>query len=394
MVSRALLVITAVTVQGLTQAEAARQLGLSPSRVSRIMSRWRREGDAGVQPRSRRPKTSPTATPSSTIALIAQLRQDLGSRGLDHGPATIGWHLQQHHGITVSRATIARILHRTGLVVPAPRKRPRSSYIRFEAAMPNQCWQADFTHWTLADGTGIEVLTFLDDCTRYAISVTAHPTVTAPIVLTTFRNAVDIHGAPAETLTDNGMVFTVRLAGFGRRGGRNAFEHELERLGITQKNGAPSHPQTQGKVERFQQTLKKWLTAQPRAATLTDLQELLNTFVTDYNQHRPHRSLPHHATPAARYQTLPKASPRTSPTEPHERIRRDRVDTTGTITIRYDGKLRHIPVGRTHARSRVLAIIHGADVTIINAITGELLRQLTIDPNRDYQPLRNAKSRT
>ena len=357
------------------------------------MARWRREGDAGLQPRSRRPKTSPTATPASTVELITQLRTQLRTRGLDHGPATITWHLHHHHAITVSRATVARILTRTGQITPQPKKRPKSSYVRFEAAMPNQCWQSDFTHWSLQDGHGTEILTFLDDCTRYAISVTAHHTVTTPIVLAAFRDATTQHGPPASTLTDNGMVFTVRLAGIGRRGGRNAFEHELARLNITQKNGSPSHPQTQGKVERFQQTMKKWLTAQPRAATLTELQTQLDTFTTDYNQHRPHRSLPHHATPAARYQSLPKATPGNL-TEPRDRIRRDKVDNNGTITLRIAGKLRHVPVGRAHARSRVLAVIDHLDVTIINAITGELLRQLTIDPERDYQPLKTQNGRT
>ena len=141
--SRAHLIVTAITVQGLTQAQAARTYGLSPSRVSRIMARWRREGEAGLQQRSRRPKTSPRATPAAAIELIVNLRANLHTRGLDHGPATIAWHLQHHHGVTVSRATIARILHREGLITPEPKKRPKASYIRFQADLPNQCWQSD-----------------------------------------------------------------------------------------------------------------------------------------------------------------------------------------------------------------------------------------------------------
>jgi len=391
-VSRAQLIVTAVTLQGLTQAEAARAYGLSESRVSRIMARWRAEGDAAFEPGSRRPKTTPTATPPATIELIVNLRANLAGRGLDHGPATIAWHLQHHHGITVSRATIARILTRQGLVTPAPKKRPRSSYLRFEADLPNECWQSDFTHWRLTDGTDAEILTFLDDCTRYAISVTAHRRVTTPDVLAAFRAATARHGLPASTLTDNGMVFTVRLAGLGRRGGRNAFEAELRRLGITQKNGSPSHPQTQGKVERFQQTMKQWLRARPAPATIEDLQALLDRFVDDYNEHRPHRSLPQHATPATRYRTLPKATPGPDrDADPHDRVRRDRIDKTGRVTLRIHGQLRHIPIGRAHARTRVLLLVHDLDITIINAATGELLRELTIDPDRDYQPLKNHK---
>jgi hypothetical protein len=98
-------------------------------------------------------------------------------------------------------------------------------------------------------------LTWLDDHSRYALSVTAWNRVTGPIVLATFRAAARKHGPPAATLTDNGMVFTTRLS--GGKGGRNGFEHELRRRGITQKNGKPNHPQTQGKVERFQCATKR-----------------------------------------------------------------------------------------------------------------------------------------
>jgi transposase InsO family protein len=104
--------------------------------------------------------------------------------------------------VKVSAATVIRYLHRAGLVVPEPRKRPKSSYIRFAAEQPNECWQSDFTHYTLADGTGSEILTWLDDHARYALSVTAHHRVTGPIVVSAFQAAVAAHGAPASTLTD------------------------------------------------------------------------------------------------------------------------------------------------------------------------------------------------
>ena len=164
----------------------------------------------------------------------------------------------------MSRATINRILTRAGAVTREPNKRPKSSHIRFEAEQPNETWQADFTHYRLQDGTvrvthrggtrrteqgtDIEILTWLDDCSRYALSVTAHRPVTGPIVLSMFRKAAATHGFPALTLTDNGRVFTVRL--FGGTPGRNHLEHELRERHITQKNGMPNHPQTQGKVDR------------------------------------------------------------------------------------------------------------------------------------------------
>ena len=152
------------------------------------------------------------------------------SREKDAGAETIGWHLRHHHDVTTSRATINRILTRAGRVVPEPKKRPKSSYIRFEAEQPNETWQSDFTHYPLTSGadlTDAEIITWLDDCTRYALAISAHHSVTTPIVLVTFRNAVKTHGIPASTLTDNGMVFTTRLA--GGKGGRNSFEAELRR---------------------------------------------------------------------------------------------------------------------------------------------------------------------
>ncbi|MGA5764841.1 DDE-type integrase/transposase/recombinase [Nonomuraea bangladeshensis] len=177
-------------------------------------------------------------------------------------------YLRQYHGRTVSRATISRYPTRHGLVAPEPKQRPRSSCIRFQAQMPNETWQADFTHYRLADGSDAEILSWLDDQSRYALSVAAHARVTGPTVRDTFRHAVKVHGVPASTLTDNGMVFTTRLA--GSRGAHNTFEHELRRLYVRQKNSAPNHPTTCGKVERFQQTMKNWLRAQPRQpATLT-----------------------------------------------------------------------------------------------------------------------------
>ena len=167
------------------------------------------------------------------------------------------------------------------MIVAQPQKRPKSSYIRFAAEQPNERWQADFTHWWLADATHVEILNWLDDHARYALSVTAHRRVTGPIVLNAFRKTCTTHGIPASTLTDNGMVFTTRLS--GGKGGRNAFENELRRLGITQINSTPNHPTTCGKVERFHQTLKKWLTGQPRATTITELQTQLDTCVDIYN---------------------------------------------------------------------------------------------------------------
>jgi len=286
----------------------ARDYGVSQGWVSRLMARHAVEGEAAFEPRSRRPHRSPNALDSTVVALILRLRTELVEAGHDAGPDTIAWHLEHHHSLSVSRATIARQLNRAGLVTPEPKKRPKNSWTRFEAAMPNETWQSDFTHYPLVDGTDAEILTWLDDCTRYAVSVTAHARVSTAIVVATFRAATAEHGKPASTLTDNGMVFTVRFS--GGKGGRNRFEALLRRWDITQKNSRGNHPQTCGKAERFQQTLKKWLRAQPdQPGTLAALQLLLDRFRHEYNHQRPHKSLPHRAVPAVLYTSLPKATP-------------------------------------------------------------------------------------
>jgi transposase InsO family protein len=200
--SKARLVITAVVAEGRSQGEVARAYGVSQSWVSRLVARYRAEGQAAFEPRSRRPKTSPGAISVQTAELIVRVRKELAGQGLDAGPETICWHLQHDHHIRVSPATASRYLTRAGLVVPEPKKRPKSSYLRFAAELPNECWQSDFTHYPLADGTGTEILTWLDDHSRYALSVTAYQAVTGPVVLAAFRAACARYGPPASTLTD------------------------------------------------------------------------------------------------------------------------------------------------------------------------------------------------
>ncbi len=307
------------------------------------------------------------------------LRRELAAQGLDHGPQTIGWHLEQEHLPVPSTSTIRRILVAAGLVTPEPRKRPKSSYRRFEADQPNECWQSDFTHWQLADGTGVEIINWLDDHSRYLLTAVARPRISGEDVVSTFLAAANAHGLPHSTLTDNGSVYTSRFTG-----GRNHFEYLLASLGIAQKNGHPNHPQTQGKIERFHQTLKRWLAAQPAAATLEELQAQLYRFQRIYNELRPHRALKR-LTPAAAYAATPKARLATTTGDPgHYRLRYDRTDSHGKMSIRRAGRMHHLGVGASNAQRRVLAITDQTSVTVIDLSTGEVLSTHTIDPDRSY----------
>ncbi len=387
--SKARLVITALFVEGEQPAEVARRYGVHRSWVYKLKARYEAEGEAAFEPRSRRPKNVPRATAPGTVELVLRLRQDLLGKGLDAGPDTITWHLATHHGTTVSRSTVHRILTRAGLITPEPKKRPKSSYTRFAAEQPNQTWQSDFTHYRLTrpegtPGVDAEIITWLDDHSRYVLHASGHARITAQIVLNSFRTAADQHGYPASTLTDNGMVYTVRFA--TGRGGRTALENELRAHGIVQKNSRPNHPTTCGKVERFQQTMKNWLRAQPhQPTTLAELNTLLTRFVLEYNTARPHRSLPHRATPATIYNARPKASPNTDRTgDTHDRVRTDKVYKNGTVTLRHHGVLHTIGIGRTHARTHILMLVQDTHIRIVHATTGELLRELILDPNRTY----------
>lgn len=365
--------------EGRRPGEVAVTYGVARSWVYELVARYRAEGDTAFEPRSRRPHRSPLITPAATEKLILELRDTMTTGGLDAGADTICWHLAEHHDLVVSRATVYRVLRRHGRTKTEPKKRPRSSYIRFQADLPNECWQADFTHWCLADGSDVEILCWIDDHSRYAISVTAHRRVTGRIVVDLFTNALESHGVPASTLTDNGMVFTTRLS--GGRGGRNGFEHLLDSLGITQKNSRPNHPTTCGKIERFHQTLKRWLAAHRAPATIAELQTLLDAFVDEYNHRRPHRSLANR-TPAAAYLARPKAIP-TGTHQPHYRVRRDRVS-HGNVSLRLRGVMHHIGLGRHLHGTPIIMLINDHDVRVIHANTGEIIRTLTIDPNRRY----------
>jgi transposase InsO family protein len=379
--SLARLVVTAVVVEGRTKSAVARDYGVSRRWVITLVRRYEVEGEAGLVPRSRRPRTSPTRTSRAVEDEIVALRKELDRGGHDAGAATIGYHLEQRHGHAPAVSTIWRVLKDRGFVTPQPHKRPRSSWTRFQAEMPNERWQLDITHWRLANGREVEILNIIDDHSRLAVASRALPVFKADDVTATFTQAVTHHGMPASMLSDNGAVFT----GGPRGGGRVSLELALLARGITFAHSRPYHPQTCGKVERFHQSVKKWLDHQPRARTVAGLQAQLDTFRGYYNDVRPHRALGRR-TPATAFAARPKAVPTGRPVDPgHHRVRHDKIDDSGAVTLRHNSRLHHIGLGRRHAGTRVLVLVHDLHVRVLTD-SGELLRELTLDPARDYQP--------
>lgn len=380
MAGRERFLVEAMVVERRSPSELARTHGVARSWLYTLLARFREGGYSALEPRSRRPTSSPLRISDKTVAEILKLRQELTQLGVDAGPQTILFHLQGRVAQLPSTTGVWRTLKRHGLITPQPHKRPKSSFVRFEAQLPNETWQCDATPWQLADGSPVEILNLLDDHSRLCLASTAFPTVKAEDPVAVFFTAADQYGLPASFLSDNAAVFTGRS-----RRGKVALELELEERGVDVKHSTPYHPQTCGKVERFHQTLKRYLARQPSAGSLAHLQLQLDAFRDYYNQRRPHRALGRQ-TPLVAYHAKVKAHPvpREKPT--HYRVRQDRIDDAGKVTLRYLSKLRKIPVGRAHARRKVMLLVAGAEVRII-ATDGTLLRELTLDSERIYQPL-------
>ena len=377
MSNRGRYIVEAIVVEHRSPSELARIHKVSRSWIYKMLERFEQGGYAALEPRSRRPKSCSHQVEAKVQKLILKLRRDLTRAGHDAGPHTIHFHLSKKVSEPPSVATIWRILKRHGLVTPQPQKRPKSSFIRFAAKLPNETWQADATPWTLADDSSVEILNFLDDCSRVSLASACFRTVKGHDVAHVFQAASNTFGLPASLLTDNGAVFTGR-----QRHGKVVLELELERLGVEAKHSTPYHPQTCGKVERFHQTLKRFLKMQRPARSLAELQHQLDIFRVYYNNVRPHRAL-NRQTPMAVFNSLIKAKPAGQPAVVDHRVRRDKIDRFGGVTVRYLSRLRHIRVGVAHKNRKVHLLIADADVRIV-AHDGELLRALTLEPNRNY----------
>ncbi len=320
-------------------AELARAHGVHRSRLYKLLARHRREGEAGLEPRSKRPHRSPTRIADLYEEEIVALRKELTDLGVDAGADTIHYHLCKRHREVPSVPTIWRVLKVRGFVIPQPHKRPKSSFTRFVAELPNECWQADVTHVEMADGRVAEVLNAIDDHSRVCVASRVFVNTRSPDVVRTLHRAASTWGYPANVLTDNGAIFTA-----SKVGGLGAFEVELLALGIGSKHSRPYHPQTCGKVERFHQTMKKFLAQQDAAVSNKQLQHQLDRFVAYYNEVRPHRSLGRrtpghhsrgrvgHPRPRPRRLTAPAPDPRPD----------DRLSADALIRLRVYDVLRHL----------------------------------------------------
>ena len=342
---------------------------VSRASLDRWIRAWRAGGFDALLPAQRQitPRTD-----AEVLELAARLKAEHPARTAAH----IARIVEAEQGWAPSARTLQRHFARLELNT-RPDGNPPAAFGRFEATEPDEMWISDGLHGPIIDGKRAVLFALLDDHSRYLLDCQAFPRVTGDHVVSTFLTLTDEHGTPASTLTDNGVVYTARFVG-----GQNAFEHVLALLGVTQKNGSPGHPQTQGKIERFHQTLKRWLQQQPAATTLAELQHQLDRFRTEYNEQRPHRSLAR-TTPAHAYQDTPKALPAGTSAGIY-RIRYDRVSRDGKLTLRRAGRLHHLGVGIAQQRKRVLLLIDTQEVTVVHIETGEVIAINRIDPDRNY----------
>jgi transposase InsO family protein len=360
-----------------------RDVGITPKTFYKWAARYREEGLAGLEERSRRPHRSPGRISPLYEDAIVEYRKRLAGAGLDCGAGTIHWHLCRDGTVRPpSEATIWRVLVRRGFVTPEPDKRPRASWRRFEASTPNEWWQIDACDWQLAEGTRVQILNLIDDHSRLCVTSMAVASATTELAWEAFSAAAARYGLPAGCLSDNGLVFSGRLRGFEVH-----FEVQLRAAGVRPITSRPFHPQTCGKVERFQQTLKKWLTAHLRYATsLVALQRQLEEFREYYNLHRPHRGIGRR-TPWERWSAAPAAvASSTALPAPDQRRR---------LNVTPEGRVEYHPwqiaVGREHTGQVAEVLLSGTRVSVF--IAGRLVRDFELDTTRHYQPRPGAKAR-
>jgi len=379
-------VIAAVTAhvagEPVNVSRTCRSTGVSRKTFYKWAARYRAEGIAGLEERPRRPRAAPSRTPDDVELLIVAVRARLAESGLDHGARTVHWHLERDPAMrdrhVPSFGTVHRVLVRHGVVEPQPRKRPTSSWHRFEAPAPNEWWQIDATEWATAAGM-MSVFNIIDDHSRVLTRSRAVTHATTAEAWTTFCQAAQQWGLPTSVLSDNGLCFSGKLRQF-----EVAFEANLRDAGIRPITSRPFHPQTTGKVERFQRTLKTWLRCQPLAATVEDLQDQLDRFSHVYNHERPHQGIGR-VTPASRWHGTARSQPANHPLD-HPVFTRPTIHTTkvcssGNVRI---GRALSIGLGAPYIGTDATVIIDEHHATVF--VNDQLVRHLTIDHTRYYQP--------
>jgi transposase InsO family protein len=285
------------------------EVGISRKTFYAIRRRALEEGQAAaLEPRSRRPRSSPNRLDDEVKVQAVRVRAALEASGLDHGPISVHEKMRALGMVPVpSTASLARIFRDAGVARVEPRKKPRASFRRFVYPAPNACWQLDATEYVLTGGRRCVIFQLIDDHSRFAVASHVAAGETSEGAIAVVRKGITAHGVPQRLLTDNGAALNP-----SRRGAVGQLVTYVEQLGVQPITGKPYRPTTQGKNERFHQTLFRWLDKQPLASSMSELQEQVDEFDGIYNHERPHQGLPGRVTPAVAWAATAKADPCTA----------------------------------------------------------------------------------
>ncbi|KAB7752935.1 integrase core domain-containing protein [Mycolicibacterium mucogenicum] len=280
--------------------------GISRKSFYALRKRAVTDGQAAVlEPRTRRPKSSPSTLGDEVKEQAIAVRKALESSGLDCGPISVHDKMRAMGLDQVpSTAALARVFRQAGVARKEPKKKPRSAWRRFVYPAPNACWQLDATEYVLVGGRTCVIFQLIDDHSRYAVASHVARSETAEAAIAVFDKAVAAHGVPQRLLTDNGAALNL-----SRRGLVGKLVKHVAALGTEAITGKPYKPTTQGKNERFHQTLFRYLDQQPLAESLAELQAQVDKFDHIYNTERPHQGLPGRVTPQTAWEATAKAAP-------------------------------------------------------------------------------------
>lgn len=257
---------------------------------------------------STKPHGHPRATVGGVKDIALAVRAELKAAGFDHGPLSVAAKMRRRGLTPPSRATLARLFSRAGVVVPEPRKKPRAAFRRFVYPAPNCCWQIDATDWTLENGRVVVIFQLEDDHSRLALASLVASGETGEAAIRVVNTAISRHGVPQKFLSDNGSALNTN-----RRGFKNELVKHLDRLGVKPITGKPGKPTTQGKNERFHQSMHKYLNAKPPAKTMDELQAHVDAFDAYYNAEREHQGLAPGLTPQEAWDATEVATPPAPP---------------------------------------------------------------------------------
>ena len=370
--------------------------GISRQSFYEIRRRAVAEGPAAaLEPRSRRPRTSPTAISDQAKQDAVDVRAALERSGLDHGPISVFDKMTTLGLQPPSIAALSRIFREKGVARLEPKKKPRAAYRRFVYPAPNACWQLDATQYVLAQGRSCVIFQLQDDHSRLAVASLVATGETSEAALTVVKNGIAARGVPQRLLTDNGMALNP-----SRRGWHGQLVTYVTGLGVQPITGRPGRPTTQGKNERFHQTLFRWLDKQPIAATIAELQHQVDQFDHIYNTQRPHQGLPGRLTPQQAWDATPVTDPpRPHPTpteitipEPATATPRPATTPAGAtaptaghiLKVRGGGSVKvkktAYQIGSNHAGTLVRTAINGNRIDFIDTLTGEVLAEHLLAP--------------